>query len=463
MNKQYLEKELMRMSKSDLQKLCKYFGIAVTKQKGGYYRKNEIIGNLVGGAGLVHDLNAKIIPIPYIRELSDAKSFNDHSNKICIEKFRKSKNLSELADVIFEEPLLAHGANTSDSESTHENYVKNYKIQCKGNFVSPHRPISNYYNSMKKMLPPSNHLYDNPIHGNPIHGNHFVNEKTGWLGINSNINKFITRILYPDDLSVPTIMVSHGQFMRELRNRLVNTIGWEAEYIFLGIPKTVNSFLVNNDSARADWVNIRTAICNNLIKNVWAHIFNDKSLLSKKPTATGKVFPIPDDKSFANSDIEDGLLTQLGDDLYNKWKDKVYNELLKKKIDKGYGGNGAILRITHTKGKSMRIWYLVRHLYSWANNEQENSNLGVSRGWFKRDSILHKSASGDNGIKLWRMLLDTCKDDTYKHYAAIIDFEQKLSNIATLTTDDKIGVSTLRRTSETAFLLLQNAAQSQTS
>lgn len=50
MNKLILVKELMRMSKSDLQKLCKYFGIAVTKQKRGYYRKNEIVGNLVGGS-----------------------------------------------------------------------------------------------------------------------------------------------------------------------------------------------------------------------------------------------------------------------------------------------------------------------------------------------------------------------------------------------------------------------------
>ena len=49
MNQRILIRELMRMKKTELQQLSKYFGIPITRQIGGYCNKKEIVFNLVGG------------------------------------------------------------------------------------------------------------------------------------------------------------------------------------------------------------------------------------------------------------------------------------------------------------------------------------------------------------------------------------------------------------------------------
>jgi hypothetical protein len=109
--------------------------------------------------------------------------------------------------------------------------------------------------------------------------------------------------------------------------------------------------------------------------------------------------------------------------------------------------------------------YLVRHLYSWANDKQEHARFMLHSGQAYRDSILHKSAAGANGIELWRKLLDLSKTEVTNKTIKkeLTDFDTKLSTIA--RTDHhstnqpyvhKIGVSSLRRTKETAFLILHN-------
>ena len=57
MKKEYLVRELLRMSKKDIIKLCRFLGVSVTKQTGGYFKKESMIKTLVGGG---EDIDSRI-------------------------------------------------------------------------------------------------------------------------------------------------------------------------------------------------------------------------------------------------------------------------------------------------------------------------------------------------------------------------------------------------------------------
>ena len=78
MNPKQLQRELLRMSKKDLQTLCKRFDVRVTKQNGGYSSKKDMVWELMGGATTIRaseddkeliERISKLLPAETVEEL----------------------------------------------------------------------------------------------------------------------------------------------------------------------------------------------------------------------------------------------------------------------------------------------------------------------------------------------------------------------------------------------------------
>ena len=310
-----------------------------------------------------------LIKVPFIRELAKTKSRFDKSNTRCTFVQENTLNVPEICS---------------------EQFESTYKKKCL---------------DLKTRLLPSKQINDP-----------YDKERRGWMNVN-NIASFCD--LLKSDVELPTIMVSHGNFIRSFRSHCQKetSVGITSKYIFYGIPKCVNKKLVEADEKSANG----------------NHAAVDIDVLENQ------LFPI---------------WNTLNEDTLEK---TAYFDRCKKseKADKLFGGNGAILKVT-VEEEQDKVYYLVRHLYSWANHEQEEKSPWR---YITRDSILHKSAcSADIGIGLWNRLLqdwvEWCECPLNDSMGAFRDVKQFKTQLDTCRDTQTMGVSTLRRTWETAALLL---------
>ena len=239
---------------------------------------------------------------------------------------------------------------------------------------------------------------------------------------------------------VPRIIFSHGQFMRELekyiRKHRATTEGCsrlEARYIFLGIPKAVNALLVEGRIETNEILQLKLVMMN--IKFT-PDVIKRKTRLHAKVTAN---FKKAMKKHFLDASFAFDWHQQV--DQCKGSGDSVA---------KYVAGNGAVLQLTLTPGdggdESSETFYLVRHMYSLANHYQETSWRVSTKQIRARDSILHTASVCDSkkGVDFWWDVLKEA--DSYEYEPPLHTFVQELEKAST------IGVSSLRRTWESAYL-----------
>ena len=177
----------------------------------------------------------------------------------------------------------------------------------------------------------------------------YEKEKRGWSESKENVNSFIQLLRTRRDL--PTIMVSHGKFMRELRQTIQDQHkeDMEAEYIYLGVAKKLNKKLVDveNHALAAGWKNTYKQLCKDILSQPSPSISSlnsfqlnqMKRLLDKK--ATDKLITY-NNKKKRYAELS-GADTRKG----NKYKAKMkeVSAKLESKLLKLGAGNGSELCI----------------------------------------------------------------------------------------------------------------------
>lgn len=254
-----------------------------------------------------------------------------------------------------------------------------------------------------------------------------TNDDAHWQHGDS-VEKFV-EIIRDDWNALPEVMFSHGKFMRTLKHK-INTKSdnkeMEANFVFLGIPKTVNKMLLSKYAKTPGALPAHITERLNELSNYYCD----------KPTELNNTVNPKSFKNHINNFVFEPNSESGWDPSYDLHKGK-------EKVERIMAGNGAVLCLT--KGINSPK-YMIRHMYSHANNKQEQGQRTAQ--WWSKDSILHtESVCHEHiGVSLWK---NTMLKSTSVHCQELIN------NI--LKNATYIGVSVLRRTWETAFLILSVA------
>ena len=240
----------------------------------------------------------------------------------------------------------------------------------------------------------------------------------------------------------PWIIFSHGQFMRELEkyigaHKTTHGCTLTARYIFLGIPKVVNALLV--EGKIKDYATLKTKLVD---MNMQFTPEVSQAKLQAQVTGSFKMHMKNHFLDDATSDFD--------------WHRKVdqFSKGSGDSVAKYVAGNGAVLQLTLGDRGDTKTFYLGRHMYSLANHYQETTKwMPVSWKQIRaRDSILHTASvcDKDKGVDFWWKVLQN----------AALQYPPLKGFTNALTTDSVVGVSSLRRTWESAYLAKKAAATS---
>ena len=443
MDRKTLISILKKMNKKDLEILNVYFGNSIRNYHGDYLTKTNLIKQL-GGAISVPDQTVctykgvELKEMLFVRELGNAI---DRSNTTCT--------------------FLHH--NCKDNIS-----VKDWVNQCHitRQMVSQER-ISKLDNdgwsrSKKNIYRFLYHIIYKKKYEDIIH---IPKEK---IFLNQE------QIEYIHHTDIPQIIVSHGKFMRDLHKTINSEFSTshfdiQSKYIFFGIPKTINSFLVDLYTSGVSphiIYDIRTKFITSLIQ-----IYSEKHEMIDSILTEDKY----------NLYFKELISKLEQHNLLDKFIQKT-KKMTKKPISESMIGNGAILQIT-IGGKKI---YLVRHMFSWGNYLQETStglktytnilqykmnfihpliemrrnvkpavevpsSVHFMSGKTKevlRDPILHDSVRSW-GIDIWYDLLVTQKNQLNEDLS---DFTTIIDDI--IKNKEIIGHSVLYRTKQTAQIII---------